>query len=334
MNSSYISNVSSVLSNRDSPSTAMAKNIIILTLGLTINYINCALIHTFRKHQVFYTNPRYILFIHLVVNDMIQLTTSVSLFLISYIFYKINVSVCCLIVTFVVFTTLNTPINLAVMAVECYIAVCFPLRHAELCTVKRTYILIVCIWVLSATSVMPDIFLILATEPAWLFTSKIYCDSYILFRYPVSIQKRDVSYIIYLTLVWLTLFFAYFRIIFAAHAANSADRNAKKARNTILLHGFQLLLCMLTYVFPMIKNSIVFLFPKYYVHVLFVCYIMIHILPRFVSPIVYGLRDKMFKQHLRKHLLCGMRAGSKPLPSVKLIMLSRFQITLIRFGSK
>ncbi|XP_037535833.1 mu-type opioid receptor-like [Nematolebias whitei] len=307
--SSYMYNVSSVLSNRDSPSTAMAKNIIILTLGLTINYINCALIHTFRKHQVFYLNPRYILFIHLVVNDMIQLTTTVSLFLISYIFYTINASLCCLIIVFAVFTSFNTPINLAVMAVECYIAVCFPLRHAELCTVKRTYILIVCIWVLSATSVMPDIFLILATEPVRLFYSTIFCERDNLFRHPVSLQKRDVSYIIYLTLVWLTLFFAYFRIIFAAHAANSADRNAKKARNTILLHGFQLLLCMLTYVFPMIRNSIVFWFPKHYIHIVFVCYIIVQILPRFVSPIVYGLRDNMFKQHLRKHLLCGMRAG-------------------------
>ncbi|XP_037535832.1 odorant receptor 131-2-like [Nematolebias whitei] len=325
MNSSYISNVSSVLTNRDTASSIMAKNIIILTLGLTINYINCALIHTFRKHQVFYLNPRYILFIHLVVNDMIQLTTTVSLFLISYIFYKINASLCCLIIVFAVFTTLNTPINLTVMAVECYIAVCFPLRHAELCTVKRTYILIVCIWVLSAVSIMPDIFLILATEPARLFFSTIFCERDNLFRHPVSIQKRDVSYIIYLTLVWLTLFFAYFRILFAAHAANSADRNVKKARNTILLHGFQLLLCMLTYIYNMFRNSIVLWFPNHYVHILFVWYIIIQVLPRFVSPIVYGLRDKTFKQHLRKYLLCGMRINNKSLLSVKLIMLSRFK---------
>uniref|UniRef100_A0A3Q3GRP7 Olfactory receptor 51B2-like n=1 Tax=Kryptolebias marmoratus TaxID=37003 RepID=A0A3Q3GRP7_KRYMA len=301
--SSYNSNVSSILSYRDSASTAMAKNLIILALGLTINSINCALIHTFRKHQVFYVNPRYILFIHLVVNDMIQLTTTVSLFVISYVFYKINVSVCCLIVTVAVFTTLNTPINLAVMAMECYIAVCFPLRHAELCTVRRTYILIVCIWVLSAVSLMPDLFLILASEPAWLFFSTVFCDRDTMFRHPVSIKKRDISYIVYLTGVWLTLLFAYIKIFFVAQAANSADGNAKKARNTILLHGFQLLLCMLTYIAPMLRNSLVYWFPKHYIHVLFVWYIIIQVLPRFISPIVYGLRDKIFKQHLRKYLI-------------------------------
>lgn len=50
--SSYGLNVSSTLRHRDSYSTAVAKNVIVLSLGLTINYINGTLIHTLRKHQV------------------------------------------------------------------------------------------------------------------------------------------------------------------------------------------------------------------------------------------------------------------------------------------
>ncbi|XP_017286944.1 odorant receptor 131-2-like [Kryptolebias marmoratus] len=312
MNSSSSNyNVSSSLGGRDTATTAAAKNVIVLALGLIINYINGTLIHTFRKHQIFCMNPRYILFIHLVVNDMIQLTTAVSLFVISYVFYKINASVCCLIIVFAVFTTLNTPVNLAVMAVECYIAVCFPLRHAELCTVRRTYILIVCIWVLSAVSIIPDIFLTLATEPLRLFFSSIFCERDNLFRHPVSLQKRNVSHTIFLTGVWLTLFFTYFKIFFAAQAANSADKSANKARNTILLHSFQLLLCMLTYVGPMIKTYFILVFPQYYVQLFFVWFIIVQILPRFISPIVYGLRDKTFKRHLKKYLLCTIRTDIK-----------------------
>lgn len=52
MNSSSGNNASSGLSYRDPSSTAVAKNVIVLSLGLTINYINGTLIHTFRKHQV------------------------------------------------------------------------------------------------------------------------------------------------------------------------------------------------------------------------------------------------------------------------------------------
>ncbi|XP_062270757.1 odorant receptor 131-2-like [Scomber scombrus] len=313
--SSYSYNVSSSLSYRDSTSTAVVKNVIVVALGFTINYINGTLIHTFRKHQIFYVNPRYILFIHLVLNDIIQLTTTISLFVFSYIFYKINTSVCCLIITLAVFTTLNTPLNLAVMAVECYIAICLPLRHSVLCTIKRTYILIGWIWAMSAATTLPDVFIILATERLKLFYSTIFCERENFFRHPISLKKRDASYIIYLISVWLTLFYTYFKIFFAAKAAKevkSSDGDAKKARNTILLHGFQLILCMLTFVTHVFKKTLFYWFPKYYAHALFACYIIIQMLPRFVSPVVYGLRDKTFRHHLKKYLLCSMWASVRP----------------------
>ncbi|XP_060897706.1 odorant receptor 131-2-like [Labrus mixtus] len=307
MNSSG-SNMSSVERYRDSFQTAVVKNVILLAVGLTISYINGTLIHTFRKHQVFYMNPRYILFIHLVVNDMIQLTTTISLFVLSYIFYRINASLCCLIITMAVFTTLNTPLNLAVMAMECYIAVCLPLRHAELCTIRRTYVLIGGIWALSAVSALPDVFIFLATEPVQVFHSAIFCEKDNLFTHHIHVQKKNV-YIIYLIGVWLTLLYTYFMIF---TAAKGADRDAKKARNTILLHGFQLLLAMLTFVGHVFKKALLSWFPKYHVHVLFVSYMIIQILPRFISPIVYGLRDKMFRQHLKIYILCSVRRSIKP----------------------
>ncbi|KAM9758062.1 odorant receptor 131-2-like [Menidia menidia] len=307
--SSFAYNLSSTVLYRDSLSTAVAKNVIVLALGITINYINGTLIHTFRKHQIFYMNPRYILYVHLVLNDMIQLTASITLFGCVYIFYEIHASICCFIIIFAVFTTLNTPLNLAVMAVECYIAVCFPLQHSRLCTVKRTYVLICCIWAVSAVSILPDIFIVLATEPERLFYSTIFCDRDNLFRHPASVQKRNISYLIYLGGVWLTLLYTYFKIFVAAKAANSADGNIKKARNTVLLHGFQLLLSMLTFLAPFLKTALGSWFPKYFFQVLFVSYIFIQILPRFVSPIVYGLRDKTFKQYLKKYVCCTTKKG-------------------------
>ncbi|KAM3877668.1 odorant receptor 131-2-like [Diretmus argenteus] len=301
MNVSSHDNVSITLTSRDNFNAAVTKNLIVLALGLTINYINGILIHTFNKHQVFYVNPRYILFIHLVVNDMIQLTVSITLFIVSYIFHKINVPLCCLLIPLAAFTTENTPLNLALMAVECYIAVCLPLRHAVLCTVKKTYILIGFIWVAVSMSILPDLFVMLATEPREFFYSNIFCDRKILFRNPLTIKKTNVSYIVLLVIVWLTLLYTYFNILFVAKAA---DGDAKKARNTILLHGFQLLLCMLTYIYPPLKKALFEWFPKHYTNSRFVCYIIITILPRFVSPIVYGLRDQTFRRYLKQYFLC------------------------------
>ncbi|TNN31950.1 hypothetical protein EYF80_057891 [Liparis tanakae] len=53
MNSSV--NVTVVLDHRDSFSKAVIKNVIVVVLGLSINYINAALIYTFHNHQVIWS---------------------------------------------------------------------------------------------------------------------------------------------------------------------------------------------------------------------------------------------------------------------------------------
>ncbi|CAN9512584.1 unnamed protein product [Ophioblennius macclurei] len=312
--SSQTNNASNIRPSQNQVTTSMTSLAVVLALGVIINYINGTLVHTFRKHQIFYLNPRYILFIHLVINDIIQLTSSISLMVFSNVFKKINVPLCCIILMLAIFTTFNTPLNLAVMAVECYIAVCFPLRHTQLCTIKKTYAVIGLIWAMSLVSALIDVFIVVATEPERLFNKVIYCAKSNLFRHPVSLKKREVSYILCSIAVWLTIFYTYLKIFFAARAvkeSKNASRDAKKARNTILLHGFQLLLCMLTYVSHMIITGMVTLFPKYFREIIFICYILIHVVPRLVSPIVYGLRDTTFKQYFKKYALCWEKPGNK-----------------------
>ncbi|XP_075316845.1 odorant receptor 131-2-like [Odontesthes bonariensis] len=251
--------------------------------------------------QIFTSNPRYILFIHLVINDTIQLALSTLLFVIRYAQHTFPVSFCLIILIITIIATLNTPLNLAGMAIECYIAICIPLRHGQICTVKKTYILISLIWVASGFSILPDLFLLLATEPLQYFHSRVPCSREFVFRNEYSRNKRDISYYVFLVIDWLTLLYTYFRILFAAKEANPDN---KKARNTILLHGFQLLLCMLNYVRPILEPTLLYIWPNSYVGIRFVSYVIIQILPRFVSPIVYGLRDQTFRKHVRAYLLC------------------------------
>ncbi|XP_022604582.1 G-protein coupled receptor 39-like [Seriola dumerili] len=294
-------NVTVVLQYRDSFTKAVTKNVIVVVLSISINCINAGLIYTFCKHQIFYTNSRYILFIHLVVNDMTQVTLTIILFVISYTIYKLNVSICCIFILLALFTTENTPLNLACMAVECYIAICVPLRHMQICTVKRTLMLIGLIWTTSMLSVLPDLFITLATEPLDFFHSRVFCLRQTVFSNPLIIKKRDLTYTVFLVIVWLVIFYTYFRILFTA---KTASKDAKKARNTILLHGFQLLLCMATYTTPQLKDALKQWFPKNYTDSLFATYIIVQILPRSISPIIYGLRDKTFRRYLKRSLLC------------------------------
>ncbi|XP_041800762.1 odorant receptor 131-2-like [Chelmon rostratus] len=285
----------------DSFSKAVIKNVIVVVLGISINYINAGLIHTFSKHQIFYMNPRYILFFHLVVNDLIQITLTVILFVISYAIHKINVSICCVFILLALFTTENTPLNLACMAVECYIAICSPLRHVHICTIKRTLMLIGLIWTTTMFSVLSDLFITLASQPLDFFHSRVFCLRQTVFPNPLIIKKRDITYSVFLLIVWITIFYTYFKILFTA---KTASKDTKKARNTILLHGFQLLLCMATYVAPHLTGVLQQLFPNNYSDVRFASYITVQVLPRSISPFIYGLRDNTFRKYLKRYLLC------------------------------
>ncbi|XP_033836754.1 odorant receptor 131-2-like [Periophthalmus magnuspinnatus] len=289
---------------QDTFASAVAKNVLLVVLGLTINYINGILIHTYRKHQIFYTNPRYILFAHLVLNDMLQLFLTIALVMLSSISHDILCHVCLIFMCALVLTSHNTPINLTVMAVECYIAVCFPLHHAQLCTIQRTYALIGGIWAMTTLIILPDIIILVVTKPPEFFVSRVYCEREIVFDHPVILLKRDVQYIVYLSGVWFILIYTYCHIFFAARAAKSSAHQSKKAQNTILLHGFQLLLCMLSYVDHFLLRVLMIWFLQYIVHITFAVYVVTMVLPRLISPILYGLRDKVFREHFTKYLVC------------------------------
>lgn len=232
---------------------------------------------------------------------MVQVTLTVLLFLISYVLYRIQVWLCCVFVLLALVTTENTPLNLAAMALECYVAVCFPLRHAHICTVRRTLLLLGLLWTTSCFSVLPDLFVTAATQPAGFFRSRVFCLRETAFPDPRVVRKRDATYVAYLLVVWLVIFATYFRILFAAR---SAGRHSRKARRTIVLHGVQVLLCMATYAEPLLKPALQRWFPRGYSDSLFACYVIVQILPRSVSPVIYGLRDPAFRRHLRRSLLC------------------------------
>ncbi|KAI9546681.1 hypothetical protein NQZ68_024579 [Dissostichus eleginoides] len=298
-------NMTQFLLFRETFTSMFFKNLMVVLVWLLLSYINGSLVATFFRHQTFYEDPRYILFIHMVINDSIQLTVTVTLFLLSYIVYRINVSFCCFFILVAVFTTRNTPVNLASMAIERYIAICEPLRHTQICSVRRTYIVIGMIWFICAAPDITDLFVTLATESTSFFHGSVSCLRQNVFKDPILAQKRLAFDVIYFSCVFLTLVFTYLRILFAARALSTDKMLAKRARNTILLHGAQLAMCMLSYISQSVQIVLSSIFPGRGWEVIFANYLIVYILPRFLSPIIYGVRDKKFRKYFKMYFLCN-----------------------------
>ena len=99
-----------------------------------------------------------------------------------------------------------------------------------------------------------------------------------------------------------------FRVLLIAKVASSGHHqsSAKKACNTILLHGGQLLLCMLSYATPVLDLMLIPFFPSDRTKITFFNYLLTNIVPRLLSPLIYGVRDQKFVSHITRYFSCDL----------------------------
>ncbi|XP_034440713.1 odorant receptor 131-2-like [Hippoglossus hippoglossus] len=286
----------------DSLNEALTKNFITFALGFIINCINGAFVFIYFKSQVFHRDPRYVLYIHLVINDMIMLTVSVALHIFTYT-VPLSFAPCGFLLLILVTTNKNSPLNLAGMAVERYIAVCRPLHHVQMCTVQRAYALIALIWGVSLIPALTDIMIVFATRsvdsrPVVCYPSYVYNTAH-------HKAQREVVQVLMFSFVFLTLIITYLKVLCAARTVSGSYRaSARNARNTILLHGVQLFTCMLSFLSPFINIALVTTWPNDRTTILFVTFLFTNVLPRLLSPLIYGVRDKKFNGHIRRLFCC------------------------------
>ncbi|KAG5274352.1 hypothetical protein AALO_G00135180 [Alosa alosa] len=292
------------LTNRDAFQEALVKNVIIVVLGIAINCTNGIIVLTFFKNSVFHSDSRYILYMNLVVNDMILIFLSVTLYVLSYANPFFKASTCCSVLIIGSTTHMNTPIILAGMAIERYIAICKPLHHAQMCTVRRTYFIIGLTWGVGFMPALADVIIVLATQPISFFSTVIFCFPLSLYNTRYHEEKVKVVQGLYISFVWLTLIYTYVRIFLTAKAAKGDAASAKKALNTISLHGIQLLLCMLSYVTPFLDLVLITYFPIYRSKITFLGYLITNIIPRLLSPLIYSIRDQKFAKHMSQYFSC------------------------------
>ena len=112
----------------------------------------------------------------------------------------------------------------------------------------------------------------------------------------------------YFLIMFITITFAYVKIMRVAKAASGEDKKSSwRGLRTVVLHAFQLLFCLIQLWLPFIEAAVLQINLMLYHNVRYFNYITFILAPRCLSPLIYGLRDEMFFQALKRLALCGLR---------------------------
>ncbi|KAM8977708.1 odorant receptor 131-2-like [Pelodytes ibericus] len=280
------------------------KNLEIIKTGLVVLtalcfciflYFVAIILSTYCNTTTIRENARYVLFAHMLVNDTLYLLVGFALVIANMYTYYIPGPVCIVVYTLASATFRITPYNLAVMSLERYAAICFPLQHVSFCTVQKANIAVVIMWVLGF---IPNIVEFVTIGPSIqnLFSVSVVCNQEVLLRSPWQAMIRSLTLLLSFALVGIIILYTYVKVTVVARQITSSKSSAQKAGKTVMLHAFQLLLCMAALItthketYP---NNFIDFSPL-------TKFFLLSCLPRFLSPIIYGIRDKVLSKRMKK----------------------------------
>ncbi|XP_063806695.1 odorant receptor 131-2-like [Pseudophryne corroboree] len=244
--------------------------------------------------------PRYILFIHMLINDAVYLIVVISVFFVSaYLIYS-PVPVCYILVIMSSLGLAVTPVNLAVMCLERYIAICFPLRHALICTRQKSFWAIAVIWMIGLTPNFTDFIILCFSVEQDFFSVYCLCAKSVFIRSQAQSTLWSLTYALTFSLVGLIIVFTYIKIMLVAVKLDSGKASASKAGRTVILHVLQLLLCLTAFSYPLTEAYL----RKYLYMLPFINFFFFICLPRCISPLIYGVRDEVFGRCIKRLVLC------------------------------
>ncbi|XP_017553985.1 odorant receptor 131-2-like [Pygocentrus nattereri] len=282
----------------------ITKLVVVILMTLLSVYVNCIILYALQSKRVFKESPRYILFAHMLFNDSVLLILNTLMYVLALALLKLAKAVCSLLIFLSTATFRNAPFNLAVMSLERYVAICFPLRHAEIATQKRTYIAICFVWFFGSANILIDIMFAAVMDPNF-FYMQMYCSREQIFIKPWQLDVFNGCNVFLFVSVTLTIVFTYISIMITARSTSSNKDSAKKAHRTVLLHFIQLGLCLTSFVYGPIERALYLMMggTVLYTHLRYLCFVTVVILSRCLSPLIYGLRDDTVRP-LFKYYFC------------------------------
>ncbi|XP_073473926.1 odorant receptor 131-2-like [Aquarana catesbeiana] len=241
-------------------------------------------------------NARYILFAHMLINDTVYLSLALFLSMGVGLLIYIPLPICYILVTCATATFRITPYNLAFMALERYVAICFPLRHTMICTAQMSYVAIAAMWFVGWLPNVADFIVLISSVEIKYFSQNLLCRQQSVLVLPAQNTIQFSILTGTFILVSLVILFTYIKVMLIARKSGSRGSSASRAGRTLILHAVQLFLCLfsLTFSFSEMYRG------EYNFLVIMLNFLMLMYLPRLLSPLIYGIRDKVFSKSIKK----------------------------------
>ncbi|XP_063348633.1 odorant receptor 131-2-like [Pelmatolapia mariae] len=276
---------------------------IVHTLVIVFLCINMLLIVTFVKKECFHTSARYILFFVTLLSDSFLLLMTDILLILTRC--SVQVWLCIIITLFVLVYSVVTPVTLTAMTLERYVAICMPLRHGQLCSTRSTKYCILIIHGLSSGPCIVIVSMFFATASISFYNQYTICSVEMFMLYRWQDHARSAVSQFYFMIMGITIVFSYVQIMKVAKAASGENKKStQKGVRTVILHAFQLLLCLVQLWSPFIETAVLQIDVNLFRDFRYFNYVLFSIVPRCLSSLIYGLRDETFFLSLKKYVWC------------------------------
>ncbi|XP_019752098.1 olfactory receptor 1078-like [Hippocampus comes] len=276
--------------------------------------VNAVMLFALRSKSVFRETSRYILLYNLLLADTLQLTFSQLMYLLSTARVTLSYPLCGVLSTLTSLLSRMSPLLLVVMSLERYVAVCHPLRHASIITVRNTMWAVLAVWAFCFFNILIQglLLIMFPFEQLQSLQMRQPCNSNAMFLVPLSELYANIYTYFLFTLASLTIVFSFVGVVLSARSAATDKHSAHKARNTLLLHLVQLGLSLLSVFYSTIMFFIYALLNNVNFSqiqaILFVCFFL---LPRYLTSLIYGLRDQSLRVVLVYFFLPSPRRVSR-----------------------
>ncbi|XP_028277871.1 odorant receptor 131-2-like [Parambassis ranga] len=276
--------------------------------------INVIMLFTLRSRPVFRETCRYILLYNLLFADTVQIAVSQLLYILSVCRIMLTYPVCGVFIMFANLTSEISPLTLVVMSLERYVAVCYPLRHTTIITIRNTGAAIAAVWAFCSLNTGVRVLLLLQFpfEQLQSLQMKQFCSTFLMFLTPVTVDY-DKAYTCFLFVsAGLSVISSYIGVIIAARSASTDKASARRARNTLLLHLVQLCLILSSTIHnPLLIAASNVVTRTMLIRIQNILYVFIIVLPRCLSALIYGIRDKTIRPVLLYYLCCRLKLSER-----------------------